>query len=35
MLFSPAEVMLHNIDTGRVHHFGKVDHDILARSFFA
>jgi methenyltetrahydromethanopterin cyclohydrolase len=35
MLFSPAEVMLHNIDTGRVHHFGKVNHDILAQSFFA
>ncbi len=33
LLFSPAEVVIHNIDTGRVHVFGKVNHDILRESF--
>jgi methenyltetrahydromethanopterin cyclohydrolase len=35
MLFSPAEVVLCNLRSGRVHAFGKVDHDVLMRSFFA
>ena len=34
MLFSPAEVSLQNLQTGRTHHFGKVNHDVLAASFF-
>ncbi len=33
-LFSPAEVVFHNIDTGRAFAFGKVAHEVLARSFF-
>ena len=34
LLFSPAAVSLQNIQTGRVHSFGAVDHDVLAASFF-
>lgn len=33
MLFSPAEIIIHNVDTGRVHVAGGVRHDILAKSF--
>jgi methenyltetrahydromethanopterin cyclohydrolase len=33
MLFSPAEIILHNVDTGRVHHAGKLAPEILRRSF--
>jgi len=33
MLFSPAEIVLQNIDTGRVHAFGSIDPEILSRSF--
>ncbi len=33
MLFSPAEVIFHNIDSGRVHIAGKIAPDILRRSF--
>jgi len=33
MLFSPAEVIFHNVDTGRVHVAGKTAPDILRRSF--
>ena len=33
MLFSPAEIIFHNVDTGRVHIAGGVRHDILAKSF--
>ena len=32
-LFSPAEVVLQNIDTGKTHAFGHVRHDVLTRSF--
>jgi methenyltetrahydromethanopterin cyclohydrolase len=32
-LFSPAEVVFHNIETGRVQHFGRVRTDIVRRSF--
>lgn len=32
-LFSPAEVVFHNLDTGRVHHFGRVEPQILKQSF--
>ncbi len=34
MLFSPAAVNLQNIETGRTHVLGKVNHEVLARSFF-
>ena len=34
-LFSPAEVVFHNIETGSAYHFGRVAHDVLTRSFFA
>ncbi len=33
MLFSPAEVVFQNMETGSVHHFGGTNHDILRRSF--
>jgi len=33
LLFSPAEVTFHNIDTGRVHIAGQIAPDILRRSF--
>ncbi len=32
-LFSPAEVRFQNIETGKVHGFGRVEPDVLARSF--
>jgi methenyltetrahydromethanopterin cyclohydrolase len=34
-LFSPAEVVFQNLDTGRVHAFGKTEPAVLARSFFS
>jgi methenyltetrahydromethanopterin cyclohydrolase len=34
-LFSPAEVVFHNLETGRVHAFGDVAEDVLVRSFFS
>jgi methenyltetrahydromethanopterin cyclohydrolase len=34
-LFSPAEVVFHNVETGRVHAFGAVAEDVLVRSFFS
>lgn len=33
-LFSPAEVVFQNLDTGRVHAFGGLAPDVLARSFY-
>ena len=33
LLFSPAEVVFQNLDTGRVHVFGGVNDDVLLRSF--
>jgi methenyltetrahydromethanopterin cyclohydrolase len=33
MLFSPAEVLIQNLETGRVHHFGGVRPDVLRKSF--
>jgi methenyltetrahydromethanopterin cyclohydrolase len=35
LLFSPAEVYLHNVRTGRSHAFGRVKPEVLQRSFFA
>lgn len=32
-LFSPAEVLIHNIETGKVHHFGGVNVEVLKKSF--
>jgi methenyltetrahydromethanopterin cyclohydrolase len=32
-LFSPAEVVFQNVETGRTHAFGRMAHDVLARSF--
>ncbi|MDR3635343.1 MAG: methenyltetrahydromethanopterin cyclohydrolase [Isosphaeraceae bacterium] len=32
-LFSPAEVVFQNVDSGRVHVFGRTAHDVLIRSF--
>jgi methenyltetrahydromethanopterin cyclohydrolase len=34
-LFSPAEVVFHNLETGRVHAFGGLAPEVLARSFFS
>ena len=34
-LFSPAAVTLQNLETGRTHVFGAVDHDVLVRSFYS
>ena len=33
-LFSPAEVVFQNVETGRVQGFGQIHDDILARSFY-
>jgi methenyltetrahydromethanopterin cyclohydrolase len=32
-LFSPSEIVFHNVETGRVHVFGKPDHTVLRKSF--
>ena len=34
MLFSPAAVVLQNIDSGKTHAAGRVNADVLAQSFF-
>lgn len=34
-LFSPAEVVFHNLESGRVHTFGKLAPEVLVRSFFS
>ena len=33
MLFSPAEVVFHNLKTGRTHTFGKCEPELLRKSF--
>lgn len=33
LLFSPAEVVFHNLETGRVHVAGRIAPDVLRRSF--
>ncbi len=33
-LFSPAEIVFQNVETGRATSFGRVAHDVLGRSFF-
>jgi methenyltetrahydromethanopterin cyclohydrolase len=35
LLFSPAEVVFQNLDTGRSHAFGSVDEEVLASSFWS
>jgi methenyltetrahydromethanopterin cyclohydrolase len=35
MLFSPAQVVLQNLTTGRSHAFGRIEPQVLRRSFFA
>lgn len=32
-LFSPAEVVIHNVETGKVFVYGKTNHEVLQRSF--
>ncbi|MCL4169671.1 UNVERIFIED_CONTAM: hypothetical protein GTU68_045549 [Idotea baltica] len=32
-LFSPAEIVFHNVETGNVHHFGGINHAVLVKSF--
>jgi methenyltetrahydromethanopterin cyclohydrolase len=34
MLFSPAVVVFHNLKTGRCHAFGRVEPEVLRKSFF-
>lgn len=34
MLFSPAEVVFHNVASGRSHFFGRTEPEVLKRSFF-
>ena len=34
LLFSPAEVVFQNLETGRSHAFGSIETDVLARSFW-
>jgi methenyltetrahydromethanopterin cyclohydrolase len=34
MLFSPACVVIQNIETGKAHVFGSVNHDVLGESYF-
>jgi methenyltetrahydromethanopterin cyclohydrolase len=34
LLFSPAVICFHNLDTGRSHVFGRLEPEVLARSFF-
>jgi methenyltetrahydromethanopterin cyclohydrolase len=34
LLFSPAEVVFCNLRSGRCHHFGRVEPDVMRRSFY-
>lgn len=34
MLFSPAVIVFHNLKTGKSHSFGKLEPDVLKKSFF-
>jgi methenyltetrahydromethanopterin cyclohydrolase len=34
MLFSPAEVVFHNLVSGNSHFFGRTEPEVLKRSFF-
>ncbi len=35
LLFSPAQVVFENLETGRSHAFGGIDTEVLARSFWS
>jgi methenyltetrahydromethanopterin cyclohydrolase len=35
LLFSPAEVVFHNLVSGKSHFFGRLEPEVLKRSFFA
>jgi methenyltetrahydromethanopterin cyclohydrolase len=35
LLFSPAEIVFHNLATGKSHFFGRTEPEVLKRSFFA
>jgi methenyltetrahydromethanopterin cyclohydrolase len=35
LLFSPAELVLHNLTSGRCHRFGRLAPDVLRQSFFS
>jgi methenyltetrahydromethanopterin cyclohydrolase len=35
LLFSPAEVVFHNLASGKSHFFGRTEPEVLKRSFFA
>jgi methenyltetrahydromethanopterin cyclohydrolase len=35
LLFSPAMVVFHNLKTGKTHGFGRMEPEVLLRSFFA
>ncbi|MFO1095848.1 MAG: methenyltetrahydromethanopterin cyclohydrolase [Planctomycetaceae bacterium] len=32
-LFSPAQIVFQNLETGRVHHYGRIEPDVLKKSF--
>jgi methenyltetrahydromethanopterin cyclohydrolase len=34
LLFSPAQIVFHNLKSGRSHSFGRLEPDVLQRSFF-
>jgi methenyltetrahydromethanopterin cyclohydrolase len=35
LLFSPATICFHNLSSGRSHVFGRIEGEVLRRSFFA
>src|SRR5262249_38653298 len=35
MLFSPAEIVFYNLKTGKTHAFGRVEPEILKKSFYS
>jgi methenyltetrahydromethanopterin cyclohydrolase len=35
MLFSPAQIVFHNVKSGKAHTFGRLGPDVLQRSFFS
>jgi methenyltetrahydromethanopterin cyclohydrolase len=34
LLFSPAQVIFHNVATGRTHGFGRLEPEVLLKSFY-
>jgi methenyltetrahydromethanopterin cyclohydrolase len=35
MLFSPAEIVFHNLESGKTHAYGVIEPEVMKRSFFA